>query len=331
MHLAPKKEYSVRDYPDAPWMHTVQSTDVDEHAGAQPQWSLKYDQLSCGQFLGAVNQVQLPGLRLVYEASNCGVRQRGQIGEGCYGFAMTVDQPGEAIFNGQRLDRGSIMMGRSEDLDLSSPPMFSMIAITVDGELLGSLWERMYQKKLSTWLDHQIVVQARSGEADTLRASHGSVLARLSALPGLLKDPVAVLQIRDEILIEWIEAIPMRVDISGLKNIESRKRVVQRACDMVLSQPDQAVSMLQLCNKIGASPRKLEYCFNDILGISPAKYLRTVRLNGVRRDIKRKQRPVIAVCELAARWGFWHLGEFSALYKRQFGELPSETLRQART
>jgi AraC family ethanolamine operon transcriptional activator len=30
--------------------------------------------------------------------------------------------------------------------------------------------------------------------------------------------------------------------------------------------------------------------------------------------------------EIAIEWGFWHMGQFAADYRRQFGELPSETL-----
>jgi len=36
------------------------------------------------------------------------------------------------------------------------------------------------------------------------------------------------------------------------------------------------------------------------------------------------------VQDIAVRWGFWHPSELSAEYKRQFGELPSQTLRDAR-
>jgi len=49
-----------------------------------------------------------------------------------------------------------------------------------------------------------------------------------------------------------------------------------------------------------------------------------MRLNGVKRELRRGQGE--SVQDVAARWGFWHHGEFAAAYRRQFGELPSQTL-----
>ena len=34
-----------------------------------------------------------------------------------------------------------------------------------------------------------------------------------------------------------------------------------------------------------------------------------------------------SVTQIAARWGFGHLGRFAAGYRKSFGEHPSETLR----
>lgn len=308
----------------------MQTHDLDVHAQSQTNWSLHYDQLSGGSFSGSLTQVQLPDLRIVMESSSCALRQRGQIGQRHYGFAMALDLPGDAYFNGQRLDSQSMMIGRSEDLDLASPPDFSMIGMVVDQALLASLWERMYQRPLTAWLDHQVVVKTHPDTARALRALHLNLLSQVNASPQVLDDAVAVRQMRDAILIEWIEAIPAKVDISGLKTTTARKRVVDRACEVMLSQPEQPPSILQVCSQIGASPRKLEYCFRDVLGVSPVRYLRAVRLNGVRRDLKRHAHTAICVQDIAARWGFWHLGDFSADYKRQFSELPSETLRRAR-
>ena len=58
--------------------------------------------------------------------------------------------------------------------------------------------------------------------------------------------------------------------------------------------------------------------------------LQTVRLQSVRRNLLGKS-PGNSISEIAASWGFWHMGQFAAVYRRQFGELPSETVPKART
>ena len=53
-------------------------------------------------------------------------------------------------------------------------------------------------------------------------------------------------------------------------------------------------------------------------------------LNAVRRELRvATGSPDEPIAAIAARWGFWHMGQFSRDYKQQFGELPSVTLRRA--
>ncbi|MFV2073945.1 MAG: helix-turn-helix domain-containing protein, partial [Thermoanaerobaculales bacterium] len=47
-----------------------------------------------------------------------------------------------------------------------------------------------------------------------------------------------------------------------------------------------------------------------------------------RRALRSATQPTL-VTDVANSWGFWHMGQFAADYRRQFGELPSETLRRA--
>ena len=35
----------------------------------------------------------------------------------------------------------------------------------------------------------------------------------------------------------------------------------------------------------------------------------------------------VTVAEVAGRWGFWHMGQMAADYRKLFDELPSQTLR----
>lgn len=319
----------AEDAEPASWARAVLTFDIDAHAAAQGAWLLGYEQLSQGSFRGELTMVQLDGLRLFGERTSLALRQRGQLGDNVYGFAMSEQAPSPVFFNGQKVGPDAIMCGRGNQIDLVTPAHHSLIAIVVERSLLNPLWERMYQKPLAGWLEHQLVLEASSAAADALRHRHMQVLQQSLALAQQYPDPSGLRQLRDDILIEWIEALPPSVDISDLDTLERRKRMVDKACELMLAHPDEPLSILQVCSRVGASRRKLNYCFQDVLGTSPTQYLRALRLNGVRRGLKNAS-PSDTVQDVAARWGFWHLGQFSLDYKKQFFELPSETLGRAK-
>jgi len=89
------------------------------------------------------------------------------------------------------------------------------------------------------------------------------------------------------------------------------------------------VLVLDLCREARVSLRTLEYAFLDHYGIGPKTYLVTRRLHGARRALC-KSDPRVGITDVANSWGFWHMGQFAVDYRRQFGELPSETLRRSR-
>jgi AraC family ethanolamine operon transcriptional activator len=184
----------------------------------------------------------------------------------------------------------------------------------------------MYQKPLAHWLEQQLVLQTTEPKAQAVRDLHLTTLDYATALATRSYDERALRQLRDEVLIEWIEALPANVDMSVLPNLERRKKLVNRACELMLAHADEPLSILEVCSHVGTSRRKLNYCFQDVLGTTPIKYLRSLRLNGVRRALRHAS-VEDSVQDLAARWGFWHLSQFAQDYKRLFGELPSATLR----
>lgn len=329
MNLTPAPFTPTPAQAQADWIHAVDTNDIDVLAASQSGWQLQYEQLSGGPFQGCIRHIQLPGVRLVFESASQALRQRGHIGSADYGFAMALDLSGEAIFNGQRLDANTVMVGKGNKLDLCTPPAFSMVAVVVSADLLQPLWERMYQKPLASWLDQQIVLHAQSAAVTALKTLHMDTMRRAANFDTSELNSPACLRLRDDVLMEWIETLPPQVSTAELESVAARQQIVDRACEIMLSEPSETLSMLTLCRQVGASRRKLSYCFADVLGTSPAKYLRASRLNGVRRDLKAARDATVTVQDVATRWGFEHLSQFSQDYKHLFGELPSATLRAA--
>jgi len=107
-----------------------------------------------------------------------------------------------------------------------------------------------------------------------------------------------------------------------------KARAARKARDFIDAHADEAPTIQDACRTAGVSWRTLNYAFREIFGVTPKQYLQATRLDGVRKELHRKG-PASTVTDIANDWGFWHMGQFAADYKRQFGELPSETVRRA--
>jgi AraC family ethanolamine operon transcriptional activator len=118
------------------------------------------------------------------------------------------------------------------------------------------------------------------------------------------------------------------IESNGHGALARRRRLVMRTEEYVIAHIDESIRLKKLCRDVGASARTLEYAFKGVYGKGVMDSLRTFRLNEVRKKLLRSGHDVsTTVTSAAMDWGFWHLGEFSAAYKRLFGELPSQTLR----
>ena len=86
--------------------------------------------------------------------------------------------------------------------------------------------------------------------------------------------------------------------------------------------------MPKLCQALNVSCRTLQYCFENILGISPAHYLRILRLNGARRELLDKRSNWLTVQDVAAEWGFFCPSQFACNYRKLFFLSPNLSLKK---
>jgi len=86
------------------------------------------------------------------------------------------------------------------------------------------------------------------------------------------------------------------------------------------------ITVEQLANIAGVSVPRLFSAFRKHKGISPINYVTNIRFERVHKALKNAG-PGSRVSDIAMEWGFYQLGRFSQEYKRRYGEMPSETLR----
>ncbi|MBV8335733.1 MAG: AraC family transcriptional regulator, partial [Alphaproteobacteria bacterium] len=103
-------------------------------------------------------------------------------------------------------------------------------------------------------------------------------------------------------------------------------RDVKRAIDYIEANLDVAIGLPEIVAASGVPGRTLIQHFRDFKGTSPMRYLRSARYKKVREALCRAE-PEESITEIAASWGFGHMGRFSVEYRKRFGESPSQTLR----
>jgi AraC-like DNA-binding protein len=103
--------------------------------------------------------------------------------------------------------------------------------------------------------------------------------------------------------------------------------VVRHAEDFIRRNADAPITVEEVARDAGISIRSLQAGFREWCNTTPRAYLRQIRLDRVREELLRPT-PSTRVTETALRWGFAHLGRFSAHYKAAFGETPLVTLRR---
>ncbi len=105
---------------------------------------------------------------------------------------------------------------------------------------------------------------------------------------------------------------------------QTHDTIMRRFRRVLEEHPNRPIYLPEICVAIGVPERTLRLCCQEQLGMSPKQYLTRRRMYLVQRELLSIETEA-TVTEIAARFGFWHLGRFSAGYHAIFGELPSTT------
>lgn len=301
--------------------------DADEAAERLQAWDQVYRQLAPGPFEGHTTELWFESMQMFRERSNRRVYQAGRSWPGSVAFGILLEMDGQARFCGQAMDLDTLLVhGAADEFDLVTSPMLDVVGIAIPQDRL-------------TWLESprgapgddpaSRLVRMKPPAAACIREVLQSIFDTIEADPAQLAPAAVREQIRDDVIDALAAATWDGVaQPTPAPRHTSQRAIVRRATEHVLAHRDEPVSVERLCELVGASRRSLQYAFEHTLGISPLGYLRVARLHGVRRELKSTPRGAASIQDVAARWGFWHLGHFTTHYRQLFGCRPSETPRR---
>ena len=295
-----------------------------------PGWDLQLDQMSQGAFSGWLTEARVGGLQVLRERVNRSLLKRGYGIGGAVSFCVPLRTMGHGSWAGGLLEESMVLVSDQAQLsEIRTPPVQDLAIVSVpramldaaaclggEGPMRGVRLVRIEAGEFASL--HALLIgclEAVSGNGCAARSRRGHYHARKA--------------LRDTLLLAMEDIACRREQVIRMPP-SSRARLIAKVRELVAANPDTPLSVLDVCRAVGASRRKLQYCFESMVGVNPAHYLRVVRLNAVRRELLRVSDPAATVSDVASRWGFWHLGRFAVNYRTLFGETPSGTLGIAR-
>jgi AraC family ethanolamine operon transcriptional activator len=106
-------------------------------------------------------------------------------------------------------------------------------------------------------------------------------------------------------------------------------QLVRQIDEYIAAHPTSQIYTASLAAEFGVSMRTLGMAVTQVRGMSLHQYIRLKRLWAARNRLL-KGGDGITVGTCARAYGFYHMGEFAALYRATFGEAPSTTLARGR-
>lgn len=306
------------------------SRDSNQHAEALAQWDQTYDQLSAGRFEGTLVDMWFGGIQVFRETTNRSVVQHGVSWQDSYVIGIPLASKGNGQFSRQLLPPDAIFTFSSQEFSLRTPEEFDVVGIAIPRELFTEFADMHGEPDLlSALITQPGVLLPPKPKLEELRTCLHSIFDPASFEPTLLRYPQIQKTMRSAIIGHLLEVLQFAsLAPKPAPSFKSRCYVVDQAVEYALAHADSPVTVADLCTQTKVSRRMLNYCFQDVLDTNPIHYLRAIRLNGVRRDLRNGDTQG-NVRDIACKWGFWHLSRFAGEYRTMFGELPSDTLRTA--
>lgn len=297
----------------APGPKIFRFTDVDEYRLTRGS-DLEFTPLS-GEISGTQTTLNLPGFDITLLEAFPRMTDM-QLGPDCTMVGLTLGTGAPVLFNGVKEAGAQVAIGGSHAAYKSvEPAARNFLSVVFAPEVEGRGWP--ITPRIFDVIETTAAARSRLEQLALLILHTGFATMdslELNVMAASMKE--SLLAAVDAVVSERIEGRPnSRVAVAQFKIFQA----IEDAISGNLARP---IYSAELAEQTGVSVRTLHNTIQRFRGMSLHRYLRIRRLWLVRRQLLAG---AVSVKATALAMGFWHLGEFSQLYKLTFGELPSET------
>ncbi len=303
--------------------------DFEEFAENLRLWNIQIQKLQKGKSTNTLKQLKLGEIQIAYGYFQGKTHQVGDTPPGRT-IAFHVGNNSQLTWRKKKVPYNGLMIfPNNSELDaVTKGTNNNIFTITIPEDLLASRIPTEAQGAYHKLVSTQDLICIPKDYLSRLQHLIQMCFQAIENKPELTTSQSFEQKIQEEILYTVSQALsPVECNLPRSTRIPKNKiwENVEEAMNLYLSSP---LKVSELSQAAGVSERTLQRLFQGHFGVSPKAYLCRLRLNEVRHNLKRSIPGEVVITDIANNWGFWHMGQFASDYRKLFGELPSDTLRQ---
>ena len=318
-----------------PWVTgytALSATDALQLSEQTREWNFEFQQLTRGDFSAQGGVLDLDGVSIASVKFTQTLLHRGAPPDSMVALLLSGPGSGPSFVNGQRVESGQcITMAAGEMNHGVTHGYYHDVACGFDLVTCGRQFDSLHGDSVGITRGTSIVAPGQAW-IDDMQARVEWILQAAAEQPHALNDVQRRASLADHLL----AALPAfdhslaDVDTTTRSGRAGRRIAVRRATDYIQSHLCEPVRLSELCRYAQLKIRSLEYGFREVTGLTPIAYVKSLRLNTVRRELLRNvSAQDRSISEIAMDAGFWHLSQFAVDYRLFFGETPTETRRRS--
>ena len=299
--------------------------DIDHFNHAIKEWDLQFRQLAKGKLNASDMQFITSQFQIGYCKVDKKVEQTGTSPLGVWSFVLVMGSP--MVWKGIEVGTDEVIVLKpGDEIDGIGFSDFKVITLSLPDFELERICEEDELPETMKIIRENHIVRLDKSKLYQFKTFLFKVLDQLRLNGSTVSAPGFVDLCNKEIPRKLCQLIEGPGQRKRVFTTPLREIIIKKANQYITDELGDLVSISDLCLITNVSERTLQYTFKEYYGISPKAYLKARMLNKVHTDLRLADPSNTKVIDIASQWGFWHMGQFAADYKKMFGKSPSETL-----
>lgn len=306
-------------------------TDFDLYNETIKAWDLEFLQLGKGGFRADILQFGDKDLQIGRVKYNKLLLQKGSAPRAGYTFAIHHYQSAPFLWRYQDFVFDSIIVfPENRELYGVSQPGHHPFVVTVSENLLAKSCQAQGLPEPKKFIAKGSVCLCDKSDMAWIRGLLTRMCGCTKELGGGLSETVM------NVANKWHLASLLVTSLAAAQSVRPKKRnfgyrakVVEQAIELVKSDISTPKSIEQLSQETNVDVRTFRNMFYEQFSLSPQKFFKSFKLNIFRKALQESDSLHSLISDIANQHGFWHMGQLAKDYYRQFGELPSDTLKRS--